>query len=318
MTDPDNRACTRFVEPAAQQHCTADCSRCASFPAPFRRVGESSYCHFTPLEVARGRELLFPADRMMRILFLLDGEFSLTHEEDEARQIAAGHTVCLSHGENYRIAAVQPCRIVVLSMILRIEFCEQDIFDDEISHDNTVTKDSTPQLPIVQPIRYLLEGLFTVGRLSDCMRYHSMKATELFMMIKVLYTPSEHAYLFQSIIEPRDNFRVFVCNNYDRVQSVGELAALANMSLSVFKRRFAEYFHDSVYHWMMRQKAMRIFSDIRNGEESTQVLMRKYGFRHYTQFSRFCKSYLQSTPAQLIASIKQLDKREEKRKSMER
>jgi len=33
--------------------------------------------------------------------------------------------------------------------------------------------------------------------------------------------------------------------------------------------------------------------------------MNKYGFRHYTQFSRFCKNYLQATPAQLIASIKE-------------
>ena len=36
------------------------------------------------------------------------------------------------------------------------------------------------------------------------------------MMIKVLYTPTEHAYFFQSMIQPQDNFRVFVCNNYDQ------------------------------------------------------------------------------------------------------
>jgi len=76
------------------------------------------------------------------------------------------------------------------------------------------------------------------------------------------------------------------------------------MSLSVFKRRFAEHFNDSVYHWMMRQKALKIFADIRDGEDSTKALMNKYGFHHYTQFSRFCKNYLHATPAQLIASIK--------------
>ena len=92
---------------------------------------------------------------------------------------------------------------------------------------------------------------------------------------------------------------------YDKAQGVAELAALAGMSLSVFKRRFAEHFNDSVYHWMMRQKALKIFSDIRDGEDSTKALMNKYGFRHYTQFSRFCKNYLQATPAQLIASIKE-------------
>ena len=72
------------------------------------------------------------------------------------------------------------------------------------------------------------------------------------------------------MIQPQDNFRVFVCNNYDKAQGVAELASLAGMSLSVFKRRFAEHFNDSVYHWMMRQKALKIFSDIRDGEGQHQ------------------------------------------------
>lgn len=50
------------------------------------------------------------------------------------------------------------------------------------------------------------------------------------------------------MIQPQDNFRAFVCNNYERAQGVTDLASLAGMSLSVFKRRFAEHFNDSVYH----------------------------------------------------------------------
>ena len=53
-----------------------------------------------------------------------------------------------------------------------------------------------------------------------------------------------------------------------------------------------------------REQAERFGADIRDGEDSTKALMNKYGFRHYTQFSRFCKNYLQATPAQLINSIK--------------
>ena len=75
------------------------------------------------------------------------------------------------------------------------------------------------------------------------------------------------------MIRPQDNFRVFVTNNYERAQGVTELAALAGMSLSVFKRRFAEHFNDSVYHWMMQQKAQKIYADIRDGENSTRSLM---------------------------------------------
>ena len=55
---------------------------------------------------------------------------------------------------------------------------------------------------------------------------------------------------------------------------------------------------------LMQQKAQKIYADIRDGESSTRSLMNKYGFRHYTQFSRFCKNYLEATPAQLIASFR--------------
>ena len=242
---------------------------------------------------------------MVRILFILSGSLKLEHGTDTVRLVTSKQCVCLARNERFLATAQDDdTHVVVLSLIHRIEFCEQDIFDKVMPYDSVIPTEIVPTLSMHSSIEHLLGSIFTIQQMSNCVRFHRMKATELFMMIKVLYTPSEHAYFFQSMIQPQDNFRVFVCNNYDKAQGVAELASLAGMSLSVFKRRFAEHFNDSVYHWMMRQKALKVFSDIRDGEDSTKALMSKYGFRHYTQFSRFCKNYLQATPAQLIASIK--------------
>ena len=242
---------------------------------------------------------------MVRILFILSGSLKLEHGTDTVRLVTSKQCVCLARNERFLATAQDDdTHVVVLSLIHRIEFCEQDIFDKVMPYDSVIPTEIVPTLSMHSSIEYLLGSIFTIQQMSNCVRFHRMKATELFMMIKVLYTPTEHAYFFQSMIQPQDNFRVFVCNNYDKAQGVAELASLAGMSLSVFKRRFAEHFNDSVYHWMMRQKALKVFSDIRDGEDSTKALMSKYGFRHYTQFSRFCKNYLQATPAQLIASIK--------------
>ena len=270
----------QFVELALKENCPADCSSCPTFPAPFRRIGDSNYCRFVQMTLTPGEGVTFPADRMVRILFVMSGSLMIEHGET-VRLVTSRQYVCLARGERFvATAQVMP-------------------------YDTVIPNEDVPKLAMHPSIERLLEGLFMIPEMSGCSRYHKMKATELFMMIKVLYTPTEHAYFFQSMIQPQDNFRVFVCNNYDKAQGVAELAALAGMSLSVFKRRFAEHFNDSVYHWMMRQKALKIFADIRDGEDSTKALMNKYGFRHYTQFSRFCKNYLQATPAQLIASIKE-------------
>lgn len=295
----------QYVEAALKSNCPADCSSCPTFPAPFRRIGDATYCRFAELKLPAGEGVTFAADRMVRILFVMSGSLALNENGSEMKLVTSKHSVCLARGHVFTVTAKDDARVVVLSLIHRIEFCEQDIFDREMPYDTIVPSEAAPMLAMHASIEELLEGMFRIKDLNNCARYQKMKVTELFMMIKVLYTPTEHAYFFQSMIQPQDNFRVFVCNNYEKAQGVAELATLAGMSLSVFKRRFSEHFNDSVYHWMMRQKALKVFSDIRDGEDSTKVLMNKYGFRHYTQFSRFCKNYLQATPAQLIASIKE-------------
>lgn len=297
----------RFEETALRERCAADCSSCPSFPTPFRRIGDSSYCHFTRLSFVEGESITFPGDDMTRLLFVISGTLGLEHQSDSVRLVTSNQCVCLTRGESYLATAQAPTTdIVVLSMIHRIEFCERDIFDKipPPTAKTAVPRESAPVLAMHPAIGQLIGEVFAIPRLYECERYHKMKASELFMMLHELYTPFEHAYFFQAMIQPQDNFRIFVCNNYDKAQSVSDLAALAGMSLSVFKRRFAEHFNDSVYHWMMLQKAYKILADIRDGEDSTKALMGKYGFRHYTQFSRFCKNYLQATPARLIASVR--------------
>ncbi len=290
---------------ASKKVCGADCSNCRTFPAPYRRIGESASCRFMQQTVAAGTRIPFPADSLVRILFVLEGGMRIEDGNGLDRSLSAHKCICLQRGSAFVVTALTDTHIVLLSMMHRIEFCESDIFDREMPHDTVVPVDIAPTLNLHPAIAKMLTDLFEVKALTECTRFHRMKTSEFFMMIKVLYTSAEHAYFFQSLIQPQDNFRVFVCNNYDKAGSVSELASLAGMSLSVFKRRFSEHFDDSVYHWMMRQKALKIFSDIRDGEDNTKVLMAKYGFKYYTQFSRFCKTYLQATPVQLIDSIRE-------------
>lgn len=295
----------RFEESVLMEDCTADCSSCPTFPAPFRRIGDSSNCRFSNNQLAAGERFSFPADHVVRMLFVFSGSLRLKCGSDTVRLVTSKQCVCLACNEAFEATAQDDdTRVVSLALVHRIELCEQDFFTRNISFEGSIPSEPIPVLAMHPFIEQLLDLFFNIPRLTECPRFHRMKAAELFMMIKVLYTPTEHAYFFQSMIRPQDNFRVFVTNNYERAQGVTELAALAGMSLSVFKRRFAEHFNDSVYHWMMQQKAQKIYADIRDGESSTRSLMNKYGFRHYTQFSRFCKNYLQATPAQLIASFR--------------
>ena len=289
------------IDAAADDGCSEECGRCDLFPAPFRRVGEATYCRFAEVACADGEGVRLPAGETVRLLFVTAGAFALRGAGVRARVVKAGRCACLAVDGAYELAAQGAARGIVLSFVQRIEFGDRDLYGAAVAevHPAPVC-DAVPVLEIRSGIGTLLEGLFPAPELAACDRYHKMKAAELFMLIKLLYTSSEHAYFFQPLVRPRDDFRSFVSNNYERAGSVAELAALAGMSLSAFKRRFAEHFEESVYRWMMHRKALRIAADIRDGERSTHALMAKYGFRHYTQFSRFCKNFLHATPAQLI------------------
>ena len=231
----------QFVELPWRECCTADCSRCPTFSSPFRRVGDVAYCRFALLSFRQvGDGLRFNPDRIVRLVFVLSGSLKFERANDPVRLITSKQCACLPCGEPFSLTGQdEGTRAVVLSLSRGLGFCEGDIFGASASEDTVIPADPIPSLSLHPVIESLLAGLFVVPELVECARYHRIKATELFLLIKALYTPTELAYFFQPMMQPEDHFRTFVCNNYERARSVAELAALAGMSLSVFKRRFA-------------------------------------------------------------------------------
>ena len=69
----------QFVEAGLKENCPADCSSCPTFPAPFRRIGDSNYCRFAQISFSAGEGVTFPADRMVRILFVMSGSLMMEH-----------------------------------------------------------------------------------------------------------------------------------------------------------------------------------------------------------------------------------------------
>ena len=176
-----------------KENCPADCSSCPTFPAPFRRIGDSTYCRFAEVKYRSGEGVCFPGDRMVRIVFVLSGALMIDHAKDTPRMVTSMQCVCLARGERYEATAHDETHVVVLSLIHRIEFCEQDIFGDTMPPDTERFTEAVPVLPIHQNLQRLLSDLFAIRELNNCIRYHRMKAAEMFMMIRVLYSTTEQA-----------------------------------------------------------------------------------------------------------------------------
>lgn len=157
--------------------------------------------------------------------------------------------------------------------------------------------------PVIGPEPALagcLEGMEREEALLGSEEFCELKVRELVLTALLTRGEGEMARWMAPLMMARDNFVAFVWANHDRAKGVEHLAELAGMGLSTFKRRFTETFGDSVYQWMMKQKALSVEREIYNGWQDIQELMSRCGFHSHVQFNRFCHKYLGGAPSKLL------------------
>lgn len=157
--------------------------------------------------------------------------------------------------------------------------------------------------PVIGPDAALagcLEGMERAEALLGSEEFCELKVRELMMAALLTRGEREMARWMAPLMMARDNFEAFVWANHDRAKGVQNLAELAGMGLSTFKRRFTLTFGDSVYQWLMKQKALEVESEINNGRADIQGLMARFGFHSHVQFNRFCHKFLGEAPSILL------------------
>lgn len=157
--------------------------------------------------------------------------------------------------------------------------------------------------PVIGPepaLEGCLEGMARAEALLGSEEFCELKVRELLLTALLTRGEGEMARWMAPLMMARDNFVAFVWANHDRAKGVEHLAELAGMGLSTFKRRFAETFGESVYQWMMKQKALSVEREIYNGRHDIQGLMSRFGFLSHVQFNRFCHKYLGGAPSKLL------------------
>lgn len=95
------------------------------------------------------------------------------------------------------------------------------------------------------------------------------------------------------------DFRRFVLCHYAKVTDVDEFAALANMSVRNFQRRFKAEFSCSAREWMLDRRAKSILEELRTTDKDLGTIAMEHGFSTASYFSSFCKNRLGISPSEL-------------------
>lgn len=157
--------------------------------------------------------------------------------------------------------------------------------------------------PLIGPdgtLERCIEGIEALEALLASGEFCELKVRELLLTALLTRGEGEMARWMAPLMMARDNFEAFVWANHDRATGVADLAKLAGMGLSTFKRRFSETFGESVYQWMMKQKALAVEREMSGGRADIQELMSRFGFHTHAQFNRFCHKFLGEAPSKLL------------------
>lgn len=80
------------------------------------------------------------------------------------------------------------------------------------------------------------------------------------------------------------DFTRIVMDNWSRVRSKAELAAIAGLSTSRFGVKFKEVFGTSPYQWMMSRKSEQIYHKLVYGSESLREISEEFRFGSVQSF----------------------------------
>lgn len=234
-----------------------------------------------------------------RIVGVGQGAIEIGPENGPARMLQAGAIAFVPRHTDYVVTAPEPAMIVTCIFRRHIPLDTPRLFGAL----KTGGYQETALIPTLKPDERIATCLAGMGRLQEFFsseEYSELKVRELILTATLCYGYKVMARFFMPLLQVRDNFEEFVLLHYEKAASVTELAAMAGMGISTFKRKFTEIFGDSIYQWMMKQKAVRIRNEIRAGNRDIQDLMSRFGFHFHSHFNRFCHIYLGGAPSCLI------------------
>lgn len=239
-----------------------------------------------------------------RLVFVLEGKVKLKINKRDVQVVTPGY-VALAPGNSSMIASVDP-----KTYLLVVNFTEKEPFCTRYSlvslmHDVKLTDDDVSSgtlLPINERLQSFVDS--TLACLEDGLYsnvYITAKKQELFLLMLAYYTKEELAAFFSPLFCYNRKFEQMVIENYGAITDVKQFAALLNMPVTTFQRKFKKYFKTSVKQWLLDRKAEQMLNDIRNTNRSITDLSQRYDFSSVSYFSNFCKHYFGKTPTELRA-----------------
>ncbi|MCD7936560.1 MAG: AraC family transcriptional regulator [Tannerellaceae bacterium] len=231
------------------------------------------------------------------LIFLLEGEMEFSSNVYNNLQVGGGQILFASQDSKCRGKALTDVNYLILSFDNQFTLCDQLALESLLPFAST---EPTHTLEIRPPMQMVLDSIiFFLKHKIQCRHLHSIKQKEIFLIFRTFYTKPEMASFLSPILNRDLDFKAFILKHYQEVKTVEELADLCHVSVRSFNRKFNEYFNDSPYSWILKQRSKHVKTRLADGKTTFADIIKEFGFSSPAHFTTYCKKHFGCSPSKL-------------------
>lgn len=254
---------------------------------------------FKYIEMDKG-DIFSIDDKMVKhMLFFLSGVVKVRYNEFSDTVFNAGEMIFLPQSADCSGEALTKCSFIVHIYDAPVRLCDRGGLNSIIGHSQCVQYEfvSLPIHGLLNNYLLLLKSYLTEG--VNCRHMHEIKQTELFLILRALYTTDELAQLFFPILGASMDFRGMVMAHYPDARTARELAYICRYSEGHFNKLFLAEFGEPPYRWMQKQKSKHIIGRLHQSDVSLKEIADEFNFTSQSHFNRYCKTLFGESASQL-------------------
>jgi AraC-like DNA-binding protein len=249
-------------------------------------------------EVKEGEQLRSTDKYFNYLIFLLEGEVMFSCNEFRNHLCQGGDMIFIVQDSDSEAEAITDVKYIMLSFDNQFTLCDQLALESLYAYERKPSVFN--KIEIRPPLRSVLESvLFYLKHKIQCKHLFAIKQKEVFLILRAFYTREEIARFLSPMLNKNIDFKAFVLQHYQEVKTVEELANMCKISVRSFNRKFNEYFNDSPYSWMLKQKSKHIKTRLADGKISFGTIIKEYGFSSPAHFTTYCKKQFGESPSKL-------------------
>jgi AraC-like DNA-binding protein len=250
-------------------------------------------------------EIFLTIGNYNQIIFLLKGQIVYSYGEYVNNDFEENTFLLFPHGFKCAMKIKEDSRIIVVNL-LKINFCNHFSLEMLYKLNGKIKLDSSHfALQTHEIINEFLNNLIkTVNDGLKCAYLHELKQKELLYYLRAYYSKKDLFSFFAPILSDDIVFSELIHKNIDKIKTISELADIVNYSVSGFKKRFVKIFGVSPYHWIIKEKAKKIYYEINCTQKSFKEISIEFNFSSSAHFDKFCKKEFGMSPGTIRNSTK--------------